>query len=74
MNIKEAVELLIKKYPGRVPKGYWIKGDEIIIQTKPLPVFKKIPTPYMFAVTKDGQVYGGTPMYFNVDPKLMKKI
>ena len=38
MNPNEAAKLVVKKYPGRIPTGYWIRGDAVIINTRRLGV------------------------------------
>lgn len=74
MDVKKAIKLLAEKYPGRIPIGYWIKGDEYIINTKPLNALKGLTAPSQFVVTQNGEVYGANPMKYDLTIESMTKI
>lgn len=73
MNPNEAAKLVVKKYPGRIPTGYWIRGDAVIINTRRLGVSTGIPAPAQFVVKRDGNVYGITPMGYDISLSDMLK-
>lgn len=74
MDIKTAANLVAKKYPGRIPKGYWIKDGIIIINTKPIRALKGLTAPSQFAVTERGEVYGVNPTLYDLHIEDMKKL
>lgn len=74
MTIERAIELLIEKQPGYIPVGYWIRGDEIVIQTKPIKSLRGLTSPWQFAVTPKGEVYGTNPVRHNLDKKDLIKL
>lgn len=74
MDVKKAIDIVSKEYPGMIPIGYWEIDDVIIINTKPLKMFKKITQPSQFVVTNDGKVYGTNPMMYDISLATMKKL
>lgn len=74
MEVKKAIDLLVAKYPGRIPNGYWLRGDVIIINTKPIKAIRGMTAPSQFAVTKKGEVYGVTPMMYDLSIDDMNKL
>lgn len=74
MDIKKAANLVVKKYPGRIPIGYWIRDSVIIINTRPMKSIKNIAAPGQFAVTEQGDIYGVTPMAYDLEADDMKKL
>ena len=74
MDIKNAIELLSQKYPGRIPIGYWLKDDNIIFNTRPIKVIQGLTAPSQFAVTSNGDVYGINPIMFDLSLDTMRKI
>lgn len=74
MDIKSACRLVMKKYPGRIPVGYWKQDGLIIVNTKTSAIFKGMAAPCQFAVTTGGDVYGINPMMYNLSLENMKKL
>ena len=74
MDVNKAVELVLAKFPGRIPIGYWKRDDVYVINTKPIKMMRGITAPSQFAVTKDGEVYGVNPMTYNLSINDMKKL
>lgn len=74
MTLVEAINILANKYPGRVVTGYWVKGKDYILNTKPLHALKGMTEPGQFVVTEEGKVYGTNPVRSNLDISDMKTI
>lgn len=74
MTLKKAIDLLVEKFPGYIPVGYWVKGDVYVINTKPIKVFRDRTAPSQFVVTQNGEVYGTNPMIYDLSVKDMIKI
>ena len=74
MDIKKAIELLMSKYPGQIPNGYWVKSDAIVINTRPIKALRGMTSPSQFAITEKGEVYGVTPMMYDLSIEDMKTL
>lgn len=74
MDVNKAVELVLSKFPGRIPTGYWVRDDVYIINTKPIKMMHGITAPSQFVVTKDEEVYGVNPMTYKLSINDMKKL
>ena len=74
MDVNKAVKLVLSKFPGRIPTGYWVHNDIYIINTKPIKMIRGVTAPSQFAVTKDGEVYGVNPMTYKLSISNMKKL
>lgn len=74
MTVKEAIEFLTKKVPGRIVTGYWLDGEDYILNTKTIKSMQGCIAPGQFVVTKNGEVYGTNPMQHNLDPDKMRRI
>ena len=74
MNVQKAIALVMKTYPTRIPIGYWVKKDKIIINTKPPKGCEEIDGAAQFVVTPKGDVYGTSPLNDDIDVKTMKHI
>lgn len=71
MTINNALRIFVTKYPGQIPIGYWEQDGNIIINTKNIDNFAGSA---QFVITPDGEVYGTTPVQFNLSLDTMKKI
>ena len=74
MDVNKAVELVLSKFPGRIPTGDWVRDDVYIINTTPIKMMRGITAPSQFAVTKDEDVYGVNPMTYKLSINDMKKL
>lgn len=74
MTLQKAIEIFVKKYPGRLVSGYWEKDGGFIFNTRKTALNEGLTEPGQFVVTEDGKVYGTNPLRVNLDPKKMKKI
>ena len=74
MEIKKAIELVMEKFPGRIPIGYWVSEDKVVVQTKLVHSMSNMTTPALFAVTSSGEVYGTIPNRENIKPDELVKI
>lgn len=74
MDTKKAAHLVIERFPGRIPIGYWEQDGVIIVNTRPIKAIRGMTEPGQFAVTKAGDVYGVNPMMYDLSPKKMKKL
>ena len=74
ISIKEAITLLKQKFPGRAPIGYWCFDNVYVINTKPISVLKNLTAPTLFVVTNTKEVYGTTPMAYDLDINKMIKL
>jgi hypothetical protein len=71
MTVNEAINLLRKSQPRYIPCGYWVKNDAIIFKTKGV---NGLAAPSLFAVTKNHDVYGVTPMMYDLTDNDMQEI
>lgn len=74
MNAKQAALLVVKKYPGRIPTGYWEKDGQIIINTKAIAAYAGRSEASQFIVTNNGEVIGTNPMRSKLRLEDMKKL
>ena len=68
-----AARLVAEMYPGRMPIGYCVVDDVIVIKTRLAAAYRKAVAPAMFAVTKSGEICGVTPMVYRLESHDMKK-
>ena len=73
-EVIEAARLVAEMYPGRMPVGYCVVDDVIVVMTRIASAYRKSVAPAMFAVTKSGEVRGITPMVYHLESHDMKKI
>lgn len=73
MDLKKAVELVIKEFPARIPIGYWEIDDSYVIATKFVESMKKTTGGTLFRVTSRGEVFGVNPFDAHVRLEDMKK-
>lgn len=73
MDLKKAVELVVKEFPNRIPIGYWKSTDAYIIATKFVESMKKSTGGTLFRVTSHGEVFGVNPFDAHVRIEDMKK-
>ena len=74
MNAKQAIEAVMKKYPGRIPYGYWKTADGIVVNARPPKASRDIAAPALFIVKQNGDIFGITPMDYDLPFDKMIKV
>lgn len=74
MDLKKAIDKLMKEYPEKMPIGYWVIDDGYIFNTKMPKSMKGITGAAQFIVKENGEVYGVTPMMYDLDISKMKRL
>lgn len=74
MNLRDAVALFMKTFPGKRVIGYWVKPDGYVLNTKTPKEMEEFIEPGQFMVTFDGKVYGTNPMSIDLDMSDYKRI
>ena len=72
--VKKAMVLMCKEFPGRIPTGYWIFDDVIVINNRNHIEPPGVLAPAQFAVTSDGLVFGTNPMQYDYTNETMTPI
>lgn len=73
IDLAKASRMICEQFPERLPIGYWIVDEGVIIRTKPFNSIKNATISAVFLVEDDYSIRPVLPFKYDLDPKKYKQ-